>query len=162
MLTALIGPIMAILTRIIPDPEQQAEAKSELMNIMVKAQAEEMKAKSQVVIAEAKGESWMQRNWRPVLMFTFIALIINNFILVPYMAAVGLPIAPLPLPTEMWTLLTIGVGGYIGGRSYEKGVQMKAFSRDKMFDVLKTEAGPLSQQQVDMFNRAIDEAIKGK
>lgn len=155
MLTALIGPIMAILTRIIPDPKQQAEAKGELMNIMVKAQAEEMKAKSAVVIAEAKGESWMQRNWRPVLMFTFIALIINNFILVPYMAAVGLPISPLPLPTEMWTLLTIGVGGYIGGRSYEKATKDKQDTKRQLYEVLRSKEGFLTQELVDNIEKVL-------
>lgn len=152
---ALIGPIMSILTRIIPDPEKQADAKAQLMDIMVKAQADEMKAKSAVVIAEAQGESWMQRNWRPVLMFTFIALIINNFILVPYMAAVGLPIAPLPLPTEMWTLLTIGVGGYIGGRSYEKSTKYKQDTKRQLYDVLRSKEGFLTQELVDNIERVL-------
>lgn len=160
MLATLIGPIMSILTRIIPDPAQQAEAKAELMNIMIKAQAEEMKAKSQVVIAEAKGESWMQRNWRPVLMFTFIVLIINNFILVPYMIAIGVPVPALALPAEMWTLLTIGVGGYIAGRSGEKIVKEQALNKQKFYDSLRDDMGGLSQEDVERLERAIKNSEK--
>lgn len=158
MLAALIGPVMAILDKVIPDPKQQADAKAEMMSIMAKAQADEMKAKSQVVIAEAKGESWMQRNWRPVLMFTFIALIINNFILVPYMAALGVPMTPLALPTEMWTLLTIGVGGYIAGRSGEKIT--KSLNRDKFYQSMRDGYGSLSQEDVERLEKALREGEK--
>jgi hypothetical protein len=76
---------------------------------------------SQVIIAEAQGESWLQRNWRPLLMCTFGVIIANNYIIAPY---IGLFMGPeykmvLEIPPNMWGLLKIGVGGYIVGRSAE-------------------------------------------
>ena len=37
-----------------------------------------------VIIAEAKGQSWLQRNWRPLLMAMFGVIIANNYIFFPY------------------------------------------------------------------------------
>lgn len=63
-----------------------------------------------VVMSEAKGESWLQRNWRPLTMLTFLVLIVCH-----YLGVLAFPIAP-----EMWTLLQIGIGGYIASRGAEK------------------------------------------
>ncbi len=81
---------------------------------------------SNIVLAEIKGSAWMQRNWRPVLMLSFTAIIVNNYILVPWInvlaAAFGSEFqAPvLEFPGEFWTLLIAGVGGYIVSRTAEK------------------------------------------
>ena len=152
MLAALIGPVMAILDKVIPDPTQRDKAKAEMAIIVAKAQADEMKAKASVVVAEATGESWMQRNWRPVLMFTFIAIIINNFLLLPYMIALGLPIPHLELPDQMWYLLSIGVGGYIAGRSGEKITN--SINKKKFYSNLRDEQGSVSQEEVERLEKA--------
>lgn len=158
--TLLISPLSTLIERIFPDKEQQDKAKAEMMTIMYDAQAKEVEAKSKVVIAEATGESWMQRNWRPVLMFTFIALIINNYILLPYAKALGIPIQALQLPPEMWTLLTIGVGGYVVGRSGEK-IYKSNFNHDAYFNSMRDQYGSLSQQDVDRMNKALKKAQEG-
>jgi len=66
--------------------------------------------KSDVIMSEAKGESWLQRNWRPVTMLTFLVLIVCH-----YMGVLAFPIAD-----QMWILLQIGIGGYIASRGAEK------------------------------------------
>ncbi|MCB0749176.1 MAG: hypothetical protein KDC90_17070, partial [Ignavibacteriae bacterium] len=69
-----------------------------------------VEAKSKVIEAEAKGESWLQRNWRPIAMLTFLVLVIcDSFGLLTFR-----------LSEEAWTLLQIGIGGYVVGRSGEK------------------------------------------
>ena len=45
MLNLLIAPITALLERLIPDPVKASEAKAEMMNIMVAANAKETEAK---------------------------------------------------------------------------------------------------------------------
>jgi len=74
------------------------------------------------VVAEEQGKSWLQRNWRPMLMVLFGIIILNNYIIAPYIQAlVGAKKAiMLPIPPEMWTLLKLGISGYIVGRSAEK------------------------------------------
>lgn len=76
-------------------------------------------AQKEVLTTEMKG-SWMQKNWRPMLMMMIMAIIGNNYIVVPYLDAMFDWSVVLTLPKELWTLLTVGVGGYVGGRSVEK------------------------------------------
>ena len=74
---------------------------------------------AKIIIAETQG-SWIQANWRPVLMLVAIAIIANNYIIVPYLAVFTDKVVILDLPKGLWQLLTLGVSGYIVGRSAEK------------------------------------------
>jgi hypothetical protein len=81
-------------------------------------------AQSNIIIAEAQGQSWLQRNWRPMMMCEFGIIIAWNIAVVPFASAVlGLVVPPVDtsaIPAELWMVIKIGVGGYIGGRSLEK------------------------------------------
>jgi hypothetical protein len=72
-------------------------------------------SKSTIINSEAKGESWLQRNWRPLLMCICMFIVFNNYVLVPYF---NLPVTTLD--DHIWTLMDLGVGGYVAGRSLEK------------------------------------------
>ena len=152
----LLGPI---IKKIFPDPEQQAKAKSELAQMMYDSQARELEAKSKVVIAEAKGGA-LQRNWRPLLMFTFIILIIFNYIAVPITAMFGVIIPALTIPPEMWTLLTLGVTGYITGRSAEKIMQSRAVNKEAFYSSVRSSLGALHQKDIDVLEKALKESQK--
>jgi len=106
-----------------PTPEKQAEIKTKLLDLEGKAaeadnQFRALQAK--VLIAEISGQSWLQQNWRPILMLTIVAIVANNYLLVPYMQLFSLPVTILDLPEKLWNLMTLGVGGYIAGRTGEK------------------------------------------
>jgi len=73
-----------------------------------------------VVVAEAKSEHWITSAWRPITMLVFVVIIANNFILAPYIDLFFQSGLTLEIPNQMWSLLQIGLGGYIGGRSAEK------------------------------------------
>ena len=79
---------------------------------------EELKA--QVLNAEMQG-NWLQRSWRPILMLSLVLIVINNYLLFPYFPDT---FTMLELPDKLWNLLTIGVGGYVAGRSVEKAVKI--------------------------------------
>jgi hypothetical protein len=74
-----------------------------------------LESKSKIIESEAKGESWLQRNWRPLLMCICMFIVFNNYVLVPYF---NLPVTTLD--EHIWTLMDLGVGGYVAGRSLEK------------------------------------------
>ena len=76
--------------------------------------------RSDVIQAEAKSDSWMASNWRPILMLTFTAIVAVNWLILPVVSWFGPHLVPLVLPPDMWDVLKIGVGGYIVGRSGEK------------------------------------------
>lgn len=83
-----------------------------------------VKGQAEIVLGEIKGQSWLQRNWRPVLMLTIVFIIANNYILFPYLSLFTSKVVVLQLPDKLYNLMTIGVGGYIVGRSTEKGIKL--------------------------------------
>jgi len=88
-------------------------------------------AQRDIIVAEAKGESWLQRNWRPLLMSIFGIIIANNYILNPYLSAMFDVDIMLDIPPDMWQLLKIGIGGYIGSRGIEKGIGIYRGKREQ-------------------------------
>lgn len=155
-LIPFIGPITRLLEQILPNKKAQDEAKLKMLEALHKAQSEEYKAKGAIITAEAKGESWLQRNWRPMTMCIYGLVVANNYIIAPYLGAFGIIIPTLKIAPEMWTLLTVGIGGYIGLRSGEKIA--KEFNKKKFYESLREDAGSLSQSQVKMLEEAIDKA----
>ena len=76
--------------------------------------------KTSVILAEAQGESYLQKNWRPILMLVIVAVVANNYLLYPYLSLFFDAAPLLALPDKLWSLMQIGVGGYVVGRSGEK------------------------------------------
>lgn len=98
--------------------EMQLKYKQLLMEIegsMINYENKLLESQSQIVQSESKGESWLQRNWRPILMLICMAIVFNNYMLVPYF---NIPMATLD--DHIWNLIQMGVGGYVAGRSLEK------------------------------------------
>ena len=100
--------------------EKFEKSMNEHMNKVVDAQRS-------ILEKELSSGSWLARNWRPILMAVFTLMIVLNFLFVP-----GLELfrtvfdlnfwipQPQDIPEKVWTLLQIGLGGYILGRSGEK------------------------------------------
>ena len=126
--SGIFKPAVDLIDELHVSDEERMNAKAKLLDIekdtINKAMDLEGKiidAKKDIILAEANGK-WYQRAWRPALMWTCIAIIINNFIFAPYLLAIFDWAVLLTIPSQLWTLLTIGVGGFIAGRSGEKVV----------------------------------------
>lgn len=123
----VVEKILGVVDQAVEDKDQanklKAEIQTKLMSLDYAALETEINAKANIITAEAKGESSLQRNWRPILMLTIVAIVANNYIIFPYMELFGFKATMLALPERMWTLMEIGVGGYIIGRSGEKIVK---------------------------------------
>jgi hypothetical protein len=123
-ISELINPIMGVIGKVIPDADLLIKVKAELIEAGMKAESELARAGAEVIMAEAKGESPAQRNWRPHLMYLIMAVIVFNAIIVPVSASFGYVIPTVDalsaIPEQLWSLLTLGMGGYIAGRSAEK------------------------------------------
>lgn len=115
---------LGIIDQFVEDKDKANELKTAIQRqILIQNHDELVKsldAQMKVILAEAKG-GWLQRNWRPILMLTIIAIIANNYVIAPY---VGLffpgKAVMLELPGGLWALLNVGVGGYVAGRTAEK------------------------------------------
>lgn len=119
----IAGPVLNGLFRAvdqaIEDKDAAAHIKARLQEMVLSGQMKEIEEAAAVIRAEAGGDSWLQRNWRPMLMCLFGVIIANNYIVVPLF---GSPMADIP--PDMWDLLKLGVGGYVMGRSVEKGIRV--------------------------------------
>ena len=125
-LSAITGAFKAV-GDVVDDLHTSEEEKLQLKNRFMELQTnaistvigyqEKLNAvQAQVITAEATGKSWLQRNWRPITMLTFLILIIFD----------TFGWTQFRLSTEAWGLLKIGLGGYVVGRSVEKVVQVGA------------------------------------
>lgn len=120
MLSAIIsalGPVKGIADKIAETVQGKRELVAALAtleaNLLTEAlrfEQAQLQAKSDLIRAESTGQSWLQRNWRPITMLTFLVLVVGN----------SLGLLAQPLAPEMWTLLQLGLGGYVAGRSVEK------------------------------------------
>ena len=123
LITSLLPVVGNVLDRVLPDTVEKDRVKAELHSQMLQHSSVIEKAAADVVIAEAKGESWIQRSWRPITMMSFVVIICNNYIAVPWLQTFGLPAVSLDIPPDMWSLLQIGLGGYIVSRGAQKGIK---------------------------------------
>ncbi|MCB9336482.1 MAG: hypothetical protein H6586_10050 [Flavobacteriales bacterium] len=117
---SVVKPIGDLIDDVTTTDEERNDAKIRLSEIennlivqLVNYEKGIVESKAKIIEAEAKGESWLQRNWRPITMLTFLVLVVcDSFGLLTFR-----------LSEEAWTLLQIGIGGYVVGRSGEKIVK---------------------------------------
>ncbi len=123
MFSALLGPLIgglfSVIDQAVPDRDEAARIKARLQEMVLTGQMKEIESAAAIIVAEAQSESWIARSWRPLLMLLFGVIIANNYLVVPLF---GTPSADIP--PDMWDLLKLGVGGYVLGRSVEKGVRV--------------------------------------
>lgn len=112
-----------LIDRLWPDPGDRAKAKLALLQLQQEGGLRELEAQMQVVVAEAKSEHWLTATWRPLTMLSLVAIVVNNYILAPYIALFTSVDASLPIPADLWDLIKIGLGGYIVSRGGEKIVK---------------------------------------
>ena len=87
---------------------ERIELKKDFLTKVIDAQAS-------VLAAEAQSKSWLTQSWRPIVMLSFAGILIYTFFFGPMFS-----LPTTELPPDLWTLLQVGIGGYVGGRSIEK------------------------------------------
>lgn len=117
---AAASSLRGILDRFIENPQERLRAEAALRQAIMDQDGEFMRATRDVITAEAKSEGILARNWRPITMLCFVAIITNNYILAPYLSLFGVPNVTLEIPDNMWNLLSLGIGGYMASRGAEK------------------------------------------
>ena len=114
----LLNTIFKTVDKAIPDKDLAEKLKAEMNMQLLQSGTEELKASARIVEAEAKA-GWFASSWRPLLMYVMIFILIINYIIAPMVKAVFHVSIGFDLPTDVFTLLQIGLGGYVVGRSGE-------------------------------------------
>ena len=118
-----------LVGQFVEDKDKANELETAIKNKLIGLEQEVVRAQRDTIVAEANSQSFIARNWRPIMMLTFVFIIANNYILFPYVQLFGGTALELEIPDAMWGLLKIGVGGYVMGRRGEKMVESYAKNR---------------------------------
>lgn len=124
----IIEKIVGVVDQHVEDKDQANKIKADMALQAMSMDHNEVQTlvqeQASIIKAEATGHSWLQRNWRPMLMLIIMIIIANNYIFFPYASLFTTKAIMLVLPDQLWNLITIGVGGYVVGRSGEKIVKV--------------------------------------
>ena len=123
-LLGAISPIvkiaLGVVDKSVADKDLKEKLKSQITSQLLDNNSKELQSAASIIKAEASSQHWLTATWRPALMWICIIVIFNNYILLPFANIIFGVSVELSIPDPMWNLLTIGVGGYIAGRSGEK------------------------------------------
>ena len=110
----ILAPVLGIVDKAVKDKDLAARLKNDLQVQGLELIHAELQAQSSIIVAEANSESFIARNWRPVTMLTFVALIVMQWL--------GLTDQTITeaQSVELLGLIKVGLGGYVVGRSAEK------------------------------------------
>ena len=117
-----VAPLAKILfntiEKAVPDKDLQEKLKAQLQTQLLQSHTQELKAAASIIEAEAKA-GWFASSWRPLLMYVLIFILVWNYVIGPVIKVFTGAIISFELPGDVWTLLNVGLGGYVVGRSAE-------------------------------------------
>ena len=125
LISQVFKPAADLIDNLHTSKEEKLQQKAVLLQIQTEFLAkglefekDQLKARAAIIEAEAKSGNWLTSSWRPVTMYVFL------FMLVSYWFGWVDPTARITpeLLDKIFTLLQIGLGGYIVSRGVEKVV----------------------------------------
>jgi len=124
LVTGLAAPITNLVSEFVEDKDKTREIEGKIKTLLEQNAAQIEQKAADVIIAEAQGESWLQRSWRPMTILFFLFIVFWNAVVVPIVWAMGYPLPTLEamsaVPPQVWQIILLGLSGYVGGRSFEK------------------------------------------
>lgn len=84
----------------------------ELLSKQMDLEKQLLESQSSIITAESKSEAWIVKSWRPITMLTFLVIIVFH--------SLGIIGLQEQFADKFMTLVQIGLGGYVVGRSAEK------------------------------------------
>ena len=119
----LVGKIVDLVKGYQDRKVNEAALRAEVEKTILSTFAEVSQSQASVIEAEIRGESALQRLWRPVTALVFVFIVVFYAIVTPILVSwFGVP--PVRVGDELlrWVMdaVMVCLGGYIGGRSLEK------------------------------------------
>ncbi len=117
LIAGIFKPFADLVNNVHTSTEEKQAMRNKLAEILAAVELQFLELSKQlitaqqaVITAEANGQSWLQRNWRPLTMVNFLILINLDYF----------GVLNHPLSERVWDVITWGLGGYVVGRSAEK------------------------------------------
>lgn len=109
----VVREVGGVIDTLSTSDEEKASAKAAISAIVTNSLNELAKTQAEVINTEAGG-SFLQRNWRPMVMLAFATILMAK-----WFGFTDRSISDT-LELELMSLLEIGIGGYVAGRTLEK------------------------------------------
>jgi hypothetical protein len=116
-LSKILEPITGLVDKLHTSDDERLEAKAVLLQLQTSLMSQTLDYEKQIaqsqrdiIVAETQANSWLTRTWRPITMLTFVALVVWS------------QFTGMEIPPDLWFVIKLGLGGYVGGRSVEKSV----------------------------------------
>lgn len=119
IIAELLKTVAPIINKFIPDPQAQAQINLELQKALLDSNSEIYKSMASVMAADAASESWMTRNLRPFAGFWSIGVISLIVVTSPFGWSHYFIDACKQIPSDLWNLTTVCLGGYILARGLQ-------------------------------------------
>lgn len=125
LVSLLKAPLMKIVEGHVADLAVRRQIEADIEQALVGAAAKGQELGAGIVSEETRSEHLMTWAWRPLLMLTLTSFLVFTGLLLPIADMIAghiLTYEPrwAALPPGFWDFLSIGMGGYIGGRTLEK------------------------------------------
>lgn len=126
--TGFLDAVSGILGKVVTDPNAKlqatleiSKAQNDLTMKLAELDAQTYQAQAAVIETEAKSESWITRNWRPIVALMFaIGCLIGFFDVLFGTIALAQKDLVLAIAMEFLGITKICLGGYYFGRTVEK------------------------------------------
>ena len=120
LIAGIFKPAAELIDELHTSEEERIKQQRRLLEIQamvldssLQYEKEMMTSRAEIINSEAKSEHWITATWRPITMLTFLALAVGD----------SLGLLQTPLRDEAWTLLQLGISGYIFSRGAEKVIK---------------------------------------
>lgn len=114
----MIGEVLEIggklIDKLFPDPADKMRAQAALLDMQQRGELQELAGRIEIVKTEAQSDHWLAANWRPLCMLIFTGLIVARWM---GWSAPGMSEAEA---LKLWSIVEVGLGGYVVGRTAEK------------------------------------------
>lgn len=116
-ISKILEPVTGLVDKLHTSDDERLEAKAVLLQLQTSLMSQTLDYEKQVanaqrdiIVAETQANSWLTRSWRPITMLTLVAIVVIS------------QFTEMEVPPDLWFVIKLGLGGYVGGRSVEKSV----------------------------------------
>lgn len=128
ILTTILGPIIGIVDKFVPDKTEASRLKAEIEKAIIANEAKVQETLKEIAVAEIGGD-WFQRSWRPLLSYSVIAMMLYQAIFKGWAEAIfGVVLSGIS-PDDLFMFCSIWASVYGLGRTFEKTGSKVEFSR---------------------------------
>ncbi len=114
LIPALMPALQGVINTLFTDPKARDQASLELARQLEARRIDIEDAAARIIETEAASTHWLAANWRPLTMIVFVFLIVARWF------GFAAPELSEEEYLKLWSIVEIGLGGYVLGRSAEK------------------------------------------